>query len=95
MQWWRVKALALQQHQTRTWMKYWNSLKEDVLRECAPKCFAKEILEVDCKSRVMSEMQGAFVCGSRLCFNLSLNVQILIDRIKQCSRLDLSRPPPF
>lgn len=64
-QWWRAGALRLYDHQLRVWMKYWNTLKEQMDGGKAPECFVRDFAETDYQAQGISEEQAAFVAGSK------------------------------
>lgn len=64
-QWWRKSALALQERQSKIWLKYWTSLKKLVDEKKAPECFVKQFMATDYQKQGISEIQAAFVAGSK------------------------------
>lgn len=65
LQWWRKRALGYQQRQTKIWMRYWLTLKEQMKEKRAPECFVKQLMGTDYQSQGISEVQGAFIAGSK------------------------------
>lgn len=73
LQWWRPRALRYQKRQTETWMKYWNALQHQLKEGRAPQCFVKQFSESGYKSQSISDVQAAYVAGSKsLNFHMSL-----------------------
>ncbi len=65
MQWWRKRALGYQERQTRIWMRHWSTLKQMMSEKRAPECFVKQFMETDYQAQGISEVQGAYVAGSK------------------------------
>lgn len=76
LQWWRASAKRKYERQRDIWMKYWNTLKDDINAGKAPECFVKQFAEGDYKKQDISETQAAFVAGSRLSNCLVLLLRI-------------------
>ena len=66
MQWWRKSANQYMQRQANIWMKYWSRLKAQMAENKAPDCFVKQFMETDYKKQDISDIQAAFVAGSKL-----------------------------
>ncbi|KAL3426712.1 hypothetical protein PVAG01_00221 [Phlyctema vagabunda] len=66
LQWWRSRALRYQKRQTTIWMKYWNTLKEQIKEGKAPECFVKQFSESDYQEQGISEIQAAYVAGTMI-----------------------------
>jgi hypothetical protein len=71
MQWWRPRALRYQTRQTAIWMKYWNSLMQQIRDGEAPECFVKQFSETDYQSQGISDIQAAYVAGSKFLIIIS------------------------
>jgi hypothetical protein len=71
MQLWRPRAFTYQKRQTAIWMKFWLNLKEQVANKKAPECFVKQFMETEYEKQDISEVQGAFVAGSKAIYSLS------------------------
>jgi hypothetical protein len=71
LQWWRSSAQKKYERQRDIWMKYWNTLLEQIAAGTAPDCFVKQFAEGDYKKQDISEAQAAFVAGSKYCNDLS------------------------
>lgn len=65
MQWWRARALRYQARQTKIWMKFWSNLKQQMEEKKAPECFVKQFIETDYEKNGISEIQAAYVAGSK------------------------------
>jgi hypothetical protein len=48
-----------------TWLKYWNNLKLQLEDGEAPDCFVMQCVEDSGKADGMSDVQGAFLAGSK------------------------------
>ena len=70
-QWWRAEALRYQQRQTRIWMKFWNTLKDQMAAKTAPECFVKQFVETQYEKQGIDEVQAAYVAGSKCIYALS------------------------
>ncbi len=65
MQWWRKRALGYQERQTKIWMKYWTILRQQIEEKTAPECFVKQFIGTNYEKEGISEIQAAFVAGSK------------------------------
>lgn len=65
LQWWRTTALKYQKNQADVWMKYWTELKKEKENGQATDCFVKQWIESTQDDQDISDMQGAFLAGSR------------------------------
>ena len=65
LQWWRTSALQSYQRQERIWLKYWNTLQQQMKKGKAPECFVKQWAETDYKKQGIDDVQAAFVAGSK------------------------------
>jgi hypothetical protein len=72
MQWWRPRALRYQKRQTAIWMKYWNSLMQQIRDGKAPECFVKQFSETDYQSQGISDIQAAYIAGSKFLAIISI-----------------------
>ncbi|KAF2027348.1 putative O-methylsterigmatocystin oxidoreductase [Setomelanomma holmii] len=66
LQWWRASAEKKYRRQRDIWMKYWNSLLQQVSAGTAPECFVKQFAEGDYRKQDISETQAAFVAGTMI-----------------------------
>lgn len=66
LQWWRTRALSYQKRQTKIWVGYWDRLMGQIQQGRAPECFVKQFSETDYKTQGISDVQAAYVAGSRL-----------------------------
>lgn len=71
LQWWRARGLRLQARQTTIWMKYWSTLQKQIDDGKAPECFVKQFSESNYKAKGISDVQAAYVAGSKYQINLS------------------------
>ena len=65
LQWWRPSAQKKYERQRDIWMKYWNTLAEQIGSGKAPECFVTQFALGDFKKQDISETQAAFVAGSK------------------------------
>lgn len=79
MQWWRKSIEPCYQRQARIWMKYWTSLRTKIDTNQAPECFVKQFVETDYQKQGISELQAAFMAGSKYAFldSIETNVYVL------------------
>jgi hypothetical protein len=66
LQWWRPRALKYQERQTKIWVRYWDTLMKQIKEGRAPNCFVKQFAETDYKDQGISDVQAAYVAGSKL-----------------------------
>jgi hypothetical protein len=65
MQTWRRRAAPYHQRQVDLWMSFWDSLQCQIEDKRAPECFVKQLMETDFKKQGISDIQGAFLAGSK------------------------------
>jgi len=65
LQTWRKTALKYQARQTAIWMKFWRELRTQIDDGTAPECFVKGFIEQDFERQNISEVQAAYVAGSK------------------------------
>lgn len=65
MQWWKSRAEAHYNRQVTIWMKFWTNLKAQMAEKKAPECFVRQFAETDYSKQGISEIQAAFVAGSK------------------------------
>ena len=78
LQWWRKRALGYQERQTKIWMKYWTTLRRQIDEKKASDCFVKQFIETDYEKQGISEIQAAYVAGSRSPFVTMLDTTNLL-----------------
>lgn len=66
LQWWRPRARRYYERQQRIWMKFWSNLTRKMRHGNAPECFVKQWVETEYEKQGISEVQAAFVAGSKL-----------------------------
>jgi hypothetical protein len=66
LQTWRARAQKSFERQKDIWMKYWTGLSRDIEAERAPPCFAKELKDKNFEREGITELQSAFLAGSKL-----------------------------
>jgi len=65
--------------QQALWMRFWSSLSIQMETKTAPECFVKQFRESDFQKQGISDLQGAFVAGSRLCpFPMLLSTPLIL-----------------
>jgi hypothetical protein len=69
LQWWLKRGLEYLERQKVLWMRLWSALTEQMEQKTAPECFLKQFRESDFKRQGISDIQGAFVAGSRYPFS--------------------------
>ena len=65
MQTWRKEALKYYRNQESLWTKLFSELQRDMEKGTAPDCFVKQLIETEFKKQGISELQAAFVSGSK------------------------------
>lgn len=65
LHWWRRSVLPMQHRQQQIWMKFWNRLAKQIETGSAPECFVKQFIESDYPKFGISEVQAAFLAGSK------------------------------
>lgn len=66
MQLWRKRALQSQERQRRIWLRYFQQLRVQMDTGNAPECFVKGMIQENFQKEGISEVQGAFVAGSKI-----------------------------
>jgi hypothetical protein len=65
MQTWRSRALTYHRNQADLWLGLWKELQQDIADGNAPECFVKQVSETDLEKQGITEIQGAFIAGSK------------------------------
>ena len=65
LQWWHKSVEPYYQRQANLWMKYWTDLRTKMETGQAPECFVKHFIETDYERQGITELQAAFVAGSK------------------------------
>jgi phenylalanine-4-hydroxylase len=65
MQTWRKEALKYYRTQESLWTKLYLELQSDMEKGKAPDCFVKQLIETEFRKQGISELQAAFVSGSK------------------------------
>lgn len=65
MHWWQKELQQLEERQNKTWLLYWNQMKDKIDRGEAPDCFGRQFVEAGYRQKGISELQAAYVCGSK------------------------------
>lgn len=66
MHWWKKRASAMRDRQTRIWSRHWATLKAQLKEGKAPPCFARSFLESAMKGGGIAEEEGMYLGGSEL-----------------------------
>ncbi|KAL7757138.1 hypothetical protein ACKLNR_011665 [Fusarium oxysporum f. sp. zingiberi] len=64
MHWWKKRAFAMRDRQTRIWTAHWEKLKAQFREDKAPPCFAKSFLESAMKEGGLTEEEGLYLGGT-------------------------------
>ncbi|KAH7110166.1 cytochrome P450 [Dactylonectria macrodidyma] len=66
MHWWQKELRQLEERQNKTWLLYWNQMKDKIDRGDAPDCFGRQFVEAGYHQKGISELQAAYVCGTMI-----------------------------
>ncbi|KAH6868935.1 O-methylsterigmatocystin oxidoreductase [Thelonectria olida] len=64
MHWWKKRAFAMRDRQTRIWSRHWATLKAQLSEGKAPPCFARSFLESAMKEGGLAEEEGLYLGGT-------------------------------
>jgi hypothetical protein len=66
MHWWNSDLKKIEARQSEAWLHYWNQMKDKIDKGEAPDCFGRQFVEAGYRQKGISELQAAYVCGSKL-----------------------------